>query len=89
MAKEGGKKGPQMNFTEADVDVANAQGTFEEWLFKKMRGSKKKIKEIEELEDKIKGGHKANDAQKEKLASRVKVEAEYNDLRSQASAYFD
>jgi hypothetical protein len=34
--------------------VANAQGPFEEGLFKRLRNQRKKLREIEDLEEKMK-----------------------------------
>ena len=36
------------------MDVAKAVGPFEEQLYKKLRNQKKKLREIDELEDKMK-----------------------------------
>ncbi len=53
------------------MDVAKAVGPFEEQLYKKLRNQKKKLREIEELEGKMKDKEfKPNDAQKEKVASK-------------------
>ena len=46
-------------------------------MFKKLRNQKKKLREIQELEDKIKAKEiSANEAQKEKVASKAALEAE-------------
>ena len=52
-AKETAKKMWHVAFTEAEVDVANAQGPFEESLFKRLRNQRKKLREIEDLEEKM------------------------------------
>ena len=43
------------SFTEAEVDVNAAVGPYETQLFKKLRNQRKKLREIAELEEKIKG----------------------------------
>lgn len=53
-AKDAAKKMWQIAFTDAEVDVANAQGPFEESLFKRLRNQRKKLREIEDLEEKMK-----------------------------------
>jgi hypothetical protein len=72
------------------VDVAKAVGPFEEQLYKKLRNQKKKLREIDELEVKMKAkDFKPNDAQKEKVASKDKLDAEYAEMRVQTSAYLE
>lgn len=62
-AKETAKKMWSVAVTDAEVDVANAQGPFEESLFKRLRNQRKKLREIEDLEEKMKSkDYEAKDA---------------------------
>jgi len=59
-------------------------------LFKKLRNQRKKLREIAELEEKIKGKViEANDAQRDKVASKVAVEAELAEVTSQIAVYLE
>ena len=41
------------------------------------------------MEEKVKGGHKANDAQKEKIAAKSKLKTELEEHNSQAGLYLE
>jgi 2C-methyl-D-erythritol 2,4-cyclodiphosphate synthase len=70
--------------------LANPETKFEDLLFKRIKNAKKKLRQIEELEEKMKDKeYQANEAQREKLASRPKLEAELNEVRSQAVMYLE
>lgn len=60
-----------------ELELQNPDSKYEEGLFKKIKNVKKKIRQIEELEEKTKDkSYQVNEAQVEKLASKPKVEAE-------------
>lgn len=89
-ATKDGKKSQTPQFTDAECDVANAQGAFEEGLFKRLRNQRKKLREIEDLEEKMKDkSYVAKDAQKEKVASKSKLEAEIAEIMTSVGSYID
>ncbi len=70
--------------------MLQADTKFEDALFKRIKNAKKKLRAIEELAEKTKDKEFIpNEAQREKLGSRPKLEAELNEVRGQAVMYLE
>ena len=71
---------------EADIAKWEKMASGEADLAKKVKNLRKKLRQIEELEERLGEGLSLNDEQTGKIASKPKVEKELNDMEALAAA---